>query len=125
MRLKLLLAAIAVSVPAAATAQSMNAESFLQRANKLKAKGPMALFSRGEIKLLMKEGQASGQAASARNKADKAAGRPTRYCAPAGPQKMNSDEYMTRLAAIPRATRQRIDMTEATNRIMAAKFPCR
>jgi len=120
----MVVAAAAVLVPAAASAQSMNAETFLQRANKLMAKGPMALFSRKEIKSLMKEGQASGQAATARNKADKAAGRPTRYCAPAG-TKMGSDEYMKRLAAIPKPERERIDMTEATNRIMAAKHPCR
>lgn len=125
MRLALMAAGAALLVPAAASAQSMNAESFLQRANKLKAKGPLALFSRGEIKVLMDEGQASGKAASARNKADKVGGRPTRFCPPTGPQSMNSDEYMTRLAAIPRTTRQRIDMTEATTRIMAAKFPCR
>ena len=125
MRLALMAAGAALLVPAAASAQSMNAESFLQRANKLKAKGPLALFSRGEIKVLMDEGQASGKAASARNKADKVGGRPTRFCPPTGPQSMNSDEYMTRLAAIPRAVRQRIDMTEATTRIMAAKFPCR
>lgn len=125
MRLALMAAGAALLVPAAASAQSMNAESFLQRANKLKAKGPLALFSRGEIKVLMNEGQASGKAASARNKADKVGGRPTRFCPPTGPQSMNSDEYMTRLAAIPRAVRQRIDMTEATTRIMAAKFPCR
>lgn len=115
--------AVAVLMPTAASAQSMNAETFHQRATKLMAKGPMALFSRGEIKALMKEGQKSGQAASAGNKADKAAGRPTRYCAPAG-TKMGSDEYMKRLGAIPRAERARINMTEATNRIMAAKFPC-
>lgn len=125
MRLKILLAATALVAPAVASAQSMNAETFLQRANKLMAKGPMALFSRGEIKALMKEGQASGQAAAARNKADKAAGRPTRFCAPPGPQKMGSDEYMKRLGAIPREERARIDMTEATTRIMAVKFPCR
>ena len=123
MKLKLLFAA-ALLIPAAASAQSMNAETFLKRANKLMAKGPMALFSRGEIRTLMREGQASGQAASARNKADKAAGRPGRYCAPAGPQKMGSDEYMKRLGAIPREERMRIDMTEATNRIMAGKYPC-
>ncbi|MES2905308.1 MAG: hypothetical protein V4696_14080 [Pseudomonadota bacterium] len=124
MRLKLCLAAILLSVPVAAAAQSMNAEAFLQRANKLKAKGPLALLSRDEIKALMTEGQAAGQAASARNKADKAAGRKPRYCAP--PEtKLGSDEYMARLAAIPPAERQRINMTEATNRIMAAKHPCR
>jgi hypothetical protein len=37
---------------------------------------------------------------------------------------MGSDEFMKRLAAIPAADRARIDMTEATTRIMAAKYPC-
>ena len=125
MRLKVLIAVTAVLMPTIASAQAMNAEIFHKRATRLMAKGPLSLFSRGEFKVLMKEGQSSGQAAGARNKADKAAGRVTRYCAPAGPQKMDSDEFMKRLGAIPRAERVRIDMTEATNRIMAAKFPCR
>lgn len=125
MRFKLCLAAVLLAVPVAASAQSMNAEVFFQRATKLKAKGPMALFSGGEIKALMKEGQASGNASAAQHKADKAAGRPTRFCPPPGPAKMDSDEYMKRLAALPRAQRARIDMTEATTRIMAIKFPCR
>lgn len=124
MRIAFVIAASAVLVPAAASAQSMNAEVFFERATKLKAKGPLALFSGGEIKALMKEGQASGQASAARHKADKAAGRRTRFCPPPGPAKMDSDEYMKRLAAIPRAERRRIDMTEATTRIMATKFPC-
>ncbi|MEO6581147.1 MAG: hypothetical protein ABIN83_08355 [Sphingomicrobium sp.] len=124
MRLRLMVAAAALAVPAIASAQSMNAERFHQRATKLMAKGPLALFSRGEIKALMREGQASGRAAAARLKADKAAGRPLRFCAPPGPRKMASDEFMQRLGAIPRAERARIDMTEATTRIMATKFPC-
>ena len=121
----MLLVAAAILLPSMASAQSMNAEIFHKRVSKLMAKGPMAIFSRGEMKALMKEGQTSGQAAGARNKADKAAGRSTRYCAPAGPQKMDSDEFMKRLAAIPQIERAQIDMTEATNRIMASKFPCR
>jgi len=32
---------------------------------------------------------------------------------------------MERLAAIPAAERARIDMTEATIRILATKFPCK
>ena len=49
----------------------MNAESFHARATALKKKGPMALFSGGEIKKLMAEGQAAGKAAGARYDADK------------------------------------------------------
>jgi hypothetical protein len=37
---------------------------------------------------------------------------------------MDSDEFMTRLAAIPPAERKQIDMTEATIRILASKYPC-
>lgn len=125
MRLCLISAIGLVIAAGPAAAQSMNAELFHQRATKLQAKGAMAIFSGGEIKALMREGQAAGKASSTRYKADKAAGRSTRFCAPAGPQKMNSDEFMKRLSAIPQAERRRIDMTEATTRIMAAKFPCK
>jgi hypothetical protein len=38
---------------------------------------------------------------------------------------MGSNEFMKRLGDISQAERRRIDMTEATTRIMAAKFPCR
>lgn len=121
----MLLALPMMMLAAPVAAQSMNADLFFQRANKLKAKGAMAIFSGGEIKALMREGQAAGQAAAEARKAAKAAGRPPRYCPPEGPQKMGSDEYMARLGAIPAAERKRIDMTEATIRIMMMKFPCR
>jgi hypothetical protein len=102
----------------------MNAEAFHQRATKLKKKGAMAIFSRGEIKALMNEGQAAGKRArEQRLAAIKAGGKP-RYCPPEGPASMNSDEFMARLAAIPAADRARIDMTEATTRILTNKYPC-
>lgn len=124
MHVKLLLAAIAVAVPAAAPAQSMNAERFLQRAEALKKKGPLALFSGREIKALTNEGKAAGDAARRQRLATVKAGGKPRYCPPAGPQKMGSDEFMKRLGAIPRAERSRIDMAEAMTRILTAKFPC-
>ena len=111
-------------VPAMAGAQSMNSEMFYQRSNKLMAKGPMALFSRGEIKTLMGEAERAIQAARARRLAEVAAGRPARSCPPKGPQPMNSNEFMKRLGAIPAAERAKIDMTEAMTRITAARFPC-
>ena len=117
------LAVLTAASPAAA--QQMNAEAFFQRATKLKGKGALAIFSGGEIKKLTREGQAAGKASSARYKAAKEAGRPLPFCPPDGPQKMGSSEYMKRLGDIPQAERRRIDMTEATTRIMAAKYPCR
>jgi hypothetical protein len=111
-------------VAEAASAQSMNAEAFYQRASALQRKGFMALFS-SDVKALMKEGKAAGAKAREQRLADVAAGRRPRYCPPSGPVSINSDEFMKRLSAIPAADRQRIDMTEATIRILTAKFPCR
>ena len=121
---RLLIVLALAALPTAASAQAMNAEIFHQRASKLQKKGAMAIFSRGEIKALMKEGQAAGQGARERRLAAVRAGAKPRYCPPEGPGKMDSDEFMKRLAMIPAAERARIDMTEATTRILATKFPC-
>ena len=121
---KLLVAAIVVSVPQAASAQMMNAQSFYQRATALEKKGIAAIFSGGEIKALMAEGQAAGANAKKQRQATLAAGGKPRFCPPSGPVKIDSDEFMKRLGAIPAADRSRIDMTEATTRILAAKYPC-
>ena len=77
----------------------------------------------GEIKKLMGEAKRAGQTARAHRRADVAAGRPARACPPEKAS-MDSNEFMRRLAAIPAADRQRIDMTEAMTRITIARFPC-
>lgn len=120
----LVLFASLVAVPTLATAQNMNAEEFHSRATALKGKGALALFSGGEIKALMKEGKASGDAARAQRLAAAQAGKPPRYCPPAATTSMDSSEFITRLGAIPQADRQRITMAEATTRILAGKYPC-
>lgn len=117
--------ALAMLPLSASAAQSMNAERFHQRATALKKKGAMAIFSRGEIKVLMGEAQDAGKAAREQRLAAVKAGTKPRYCPPEGPGKMNSDEFMERLAVIPAADRARIDMTEATIRILAVKYPCK
>jgi hypothetical protein len=125
MKIRMLLAlAVATAPLSAAVAQTMNAEAFHKRATKLKKKGAMAIFSRGEIKALMNEGQAAGKRAREQRLAAIKAGDRPRYCPPEGPASMNSDEFMARLAAIPAADRARIDMTEATTRILTNKYPC-
>jgi hypothetical protein len=123
--MRLGLAAIAaLLVPAAASAQSMNAETFHQKAIALQRKGMMAVFSK-DLKVLVKEGQAAAEVVSGRRQAVLKAGGKPRYCPlPSSPRKMETKEFMARLGAIPRADRQRIDMTEAMNRILARKFPC-
>ena len=113
-----------LALPAAVSAQSMNAEVFHQKAVALQKKGPLAVFS-GDLKLVMNEGKASaGKARQLRLAAVKAGQKP-RYCPPEGSKGIDSDEYMKGLSAIPAAERAKIDMTEATTRILARKFPCR
>ena len=112
-----------LTLPVALSAQSMNAELFHKKASALAKKGPMAIFS-GDLKQVMSEGKASaGKARQIRLAAIKAGQKP-RYCPPEGTKGIDSDEYMKGLSAIPAAERARIDMTEATTRILARKFPC-
>ena len=124
MRLKLIVAAVAASVPAMASAQSMSAESFFQKAQALQRKGMMAMFS-SDVKTLMKEAKAAGETARAQRLAAAKANLVPRYCPPPGSQRLSSDEFMQRLGAISRSERLRIDMTEAMIRVLAGKFPCR
>lgn len=112
-----------LAIPAAASAQSMNAETFYQKGLALKKKGPLALFS-GDLKPMLSEGQAAGKAASVARRAALKAGKKPRYCPPAEVNGMDSSEFFDRLGRIPQATRRRIDMTEATNRLLAGKYPC-
>lgn len=123
MRVKLVVAAVAVLVPAMASAQSMSAEAFFQKAQALQRKGMMAMFS-SDVKKLMNEARAAGEAARAQRLATLKAQEKPRYCPPAGSQRLGSDEFMERLGALPRAERIRINMTEAMIRILAGKFPC-
>jgi hypothetical protein len=124
MRLQIL-AVLLLVAPVAASAQAMNADQFYKRATALQKKGVMALFSMGEVKSLMAEGQAAASRAAEARKAALAAGRTPRFCPPPGPAKMDDKEFMTRLSAIPAADRSKIDMAEAMNRILAVKYPCR
>jgi hypothetical protein len=112
-----------LALPAAASAQSMNAEVFYQKASSLTKKGPMALFS-SDLKRVINEGKAAGGKARESRLAAVKAGQKPRYCPPKGANSIGSDEYMKGLTAIPAAERARIDMTEATTRILARKFPC-
>ena len=118
------IAAALLLVSAPVSAQSMNAETFYQRASALQKKGVLALLS-GDLTSLLTEGKAAGAKAREQRLAALAAGHKPRFCPPSQPMSMDSDEFMNRMAQIPAAERSRIDMTEATTRILAAKFPCR
>jgi hypothetical protein len=119
----LCLVPVLIGTSTAAAAQSMNAESFYQRASTLQNRGPLALLSK-DASLLMAEGRAAGQKAREQRQATVAAGEKPRFCPPPGKVSIGSGEFMKRLGTIPASQRRLIDMTEATTRILAMKFPC-
>ena len=123
MKLTLLVVAAAFLLPSVASAQSMNADSYYKRAKALIAKGPLALLSQGEIKVLMNEAENAIKASRSQRLAAFAAGKPPRACPPPK-SPMDSKEFMQRLGAIPAAERSHINMTEAMTRITIARFPC-
>jgi hypothetical protein len=100
---RILIALALIAAPTStAVAQTMSAETF---------------------KALMTEAQAAAKRAREQRLATVKAGGKPRSCPPEG-SRMGSDEFMQRLGAIPAAERSQIDMTEATIRILAAKYPC-
>lgn len=107
----------------AASAQSMNADVFLTKANGLMAKGPLALLS-SDYRLLKREGEAAGAALKVERKALIAAGKPTAYCPPAKGS-LSSDELIGGLKAIPVVERRSMDMKAAMRAVLARKYPCR
>ncbi len=112
-----------LAVPAATSAQSMNAEAFFKKAKALKAKGPLAMMS-GDLRPVIEEAKAAGLKARALRLAAVSAGRMPRYCPPQGSKRLDADEFLTGMAAIPAIERARIDMTEAMTRILIRRFPC-
>ena len=58
-----------------------SAQNFLDRANRLKAKGPLALFD-GDYRRLKNEATAAGTSIRLEREAAEHAGRPILYCSP-------------------------------------------
>lgn len=107
----------------AAPASAMDVATFLAKADALKAKGPMALFS-SDIGLLKGEAKKASEAYLADKAARAAAGKPPNACPPPGEAKMGSDEFLASLRMIPPAQRG-ISLTDGMARVLRHKYPCR
>jgi hypothetical protein len=123
--MKKILAALAIlALPTAlhAAAGDMNVATFLAKADALKAKGALALFS-SDIGVLKAEGQAAGQAYKARLDKERAAGRPS-SCPPKG-TKVSSDDVLAHLRTYPANARPKVTMKQAMADFFIKKYPCR
>ena len=114
---------LAVSLPALA-APPGTAQNFLDRANRLKAKGPLAFFD-ADYRRLKAEATAVGKSIGDDRIAAEKAGRPILYCSPKARAKLGSYEFIDGLAAIPARERQTMPLKTAMLRILQKKYPCR
>lgn len=118
---KLLFGIVALGLAAPASAE-MTLGQFLVKANALKAKGMMAVFSK-DLKPVMAEMKSASAQLKAEGERRKAAGQPPIACPPKG-AKMKSDEFLAMLNAVPPAQRG-VSLKDGLARAMATKFPCR
>ena len=117
-----MLTALTLAAPALAATGDMTVATFLAKADALKKKGAMALFS-SDIKLLKAEGTAAGTAYRARLDRERASGKPS-SCPPKG-TKVDSDQLLAHLRSYPAAQRPTISMKTAFADMFIKKYPCR
>lgn len=116
------LSVLLAAMPALAAGGEMKVETFLAKAEALKAKGNLALGS-PDIGLLRSEGQAAGKAYRERLLAERAAGKPS-SCPPKG-GKVSSDQLMAHLRTYPAAARTSTTMKTAMADFFIKTYPCR
>jgi hypothetical protein len=121
--------AIAAALMLAGASQALaapvgTAQNFLERANRLKAKGPLALFD-SDYKRLKAEAVAVGNSIRNDRLAAERAGKPVLYCSPNARAQLGDMEFVNGLEAIPAAERARMSLKAAMLRILQKKYPCR
>ncbi len=118
-----LLLIAATASPAHATAAG-TAQNFLDRANRLLGKGPLALFDR-DYKQLRGEAVKAGDQIRLEREAAERARRPILYCSPKPRAELGNMEFIRGLEAISPAERARISLKDAMLRVLQRKYPCR
>jgi hypothetical protein len=116
-------AVLACAAPAFAAAPG-SAQDFLARAERLKAKGPLAFFD-SDYGRLKAEATATGKIIGDERVAAERAGKPILYCSPSARAELGSFEFIRGLEAIPPAERTRMSLKDAMVRVLQQKYPCR
>lgn len=115
--------AFAFTAPALAAAPG-SAQNFLDRAHRLKAKGPFAFFD-SDYGKLKTEATAVGKAIGDERIAAEKAGKPILYCSPSPRAQLGSFEFIDGLDAIPAGERAHMSLKDAMIRVLQKKYPCR
>lgn len=116
------IAAVASLLATSAFAQNMAVSTFLEKADALKAKGMMAMFS-SDADVLKTEVQAAALSYRKERKASEAAGRKPEVCPPEKGS-LNTDELFTAFRAIPAEARPRTTVKQGWIGYMKRKYPC-
>jgi len=118
-----LVSSFLVSVPALG-AQVGSAQNFLDRAERLKSKGPLAFFD-SDYGRLKADATAVGKSIGDDRIAAEKAGKPILYCSPQARAQLGSLEFVSGLEAIPAVERAHMSLKDAMVRVLQKKYPCR
>ena len=111
--------------PAMAHAQSaaMPVSTFLTKADALKKKGPMALFS-SDLKLLTNQVKADAALVRQERLASKAAGKRPAFCPPEGGTRLTDKDILAAMEAVPAAQRRATSTKDALRAFLVRRHPC-
>ena len=121
-RIFALIVALLAATPALAAPGDISVASFLAKADALRAKGAMALFS-SDYKLLQSEGKAAGKAYRLRLNDERAAGKPS--SCPPQPAPVNSNTLLAHLRTYPAEHRGHTSLKTAMADLFIKTWPCR
>ena len=124
MRLAIFLALTLCVAGPALSAPPGSADNFLARAERLKARGPLAFFD-SDYGRLKAEATAVGNAIGDDRIAAEKAGRPILYCSPSPRAQLGSFEFINGLEAISATQRANMSLKDAMIRVLQKKYPCR
>jgi hypothetical protein len=113
----------AALVGLASGAAAMPVSTFLDKADRLQKKGPLALMS-SDFKLLTNQIKADAAQLRAENKAAEAAGRRKAYCTPPGGVKLSNRDILVAMNAVPVPQRATTQTKDAMRAYFARRFPC-
>jgi hypothetical protein len=116
---------LAIALPSASVAApTSGAQSFLDRAERLKAKGPLAFFD-SDYGRLKAEATTVGRSIGDDRIAAERAGKSILYCSPTPRAQLGSFEFIRGLEANPAPERARMTLKDAMIRVLQKKYPCR
>jgi len=122
MKFRIMFCALLAVVPLSSLL-AMPVSTFLQKAERLEKKGPLALFS-GDLKLLTNQIKADFAALRSERLGTKAAGKPTAWCPPEKVSLTDKD-VMAAMRAVSPSARAQTDTRGALRAMLIRRYPCK